>query len=178
MAMNGIGDPLGPAVPTVEEKVSVTQEQTPSLKDKLSKIAETLNSFGSNMMNTSYTRAGRSDERLKVAEPDTNMDVLSMFADKIQNYTWTYKPDNKLGLDPTVQHIGPMAQDLLKVPGLASCVVQDESGYLAVDTTQLSLATIGLLSDATKRIEILEEIIYSFIQQIEAQPQDGGIQGV
>lgn len=169
---------IGPVVPT-NQGPAVEENAAPSFKDRLGEIANHLSGFSKNMLeNTNFSRTGRSDERLKDAEPDTNMDVLSIFTDKIQNYTWNYKPDNKLGLDPTETHIGPMAQDLLKVPGLESTVVQDESGYLAVDAAQLSLANTGLLSDIAKRLQVLEEIVYMFVEQMQSSQQDGGIQGV
>ena len=72
---------------------------------------------------------------------------LNEIADKLGCYRWDYKEDfaDTHGTD-TQDHIGPVAQQLLKIPGLAGAVIQAEDGTLAVNTNYAALAALGLVA--------------------------------
>ena len=80
---------------------------------------------------------------------------LQEVADKIGHFMWSYKTDfaDKTGVD-TKDHVGPIAQELLGIPGLESAVIQTEDGTLAIDTNYLSLATFSLLAALARLIGV------------------------
>lgn len=75
------------------------------------------------------------------------MSQLREIADKLGSYRWTYKDDfaaNK-GID-TNEHFGPVAQQLLEIPGLSGAVMQGPDGTLQVNTNYAALAALGLVA--------------------------------
>lgn len=105
-----------------------------------------------------------SDSRLKNIFGD-NEDIIKTFA-KIKAIEFTYNDkakdipgsENK-GVDDDV-HLGIKAQDLAANPLTASAVSKDpESGYLQVDTKELTTANSAVISELCRRIEILEKIL-------------------
>lgn len=76
---------------------------------------------------------------------DTELRAITDLAQNIGLFEWKYDvplegTDNKL-------HIGPIAQDLLRVPELRAAVHKDpKSGYLKIDTKLLSLAAISYVA--------------------------------
>ncbi len=87
----------------------------------------------------------------------TRDSVLKDYADNIRNYVYNYKPiaqrvssDN----DPSVEHIGPMAQDIEKVN--PACVKTDAQGYESVDTGRLALMNAGAIGDVARQLEELD----------------------
>ena len=93
-------------------------------------------------------------------EKDYEDSVLDGYADHIRNYAYQYN-DKAKDIDPSIdtstEHIGPMAQDVKKV--IPSAVIQDESGYLKVDTARLALANAGAIGDlARENREMKQEI--------------------
>ena len=109
-----------------------------------------------------------SDERIKEKDKTgEELDLVAQVAEKINNYLYHYKPGS--GEDPTQQHSGPMAQELLGVPGYQSAVIEDPSGLLKVDTSRLALANAGMIADLSKRLLMLEEIIQGLMQGPEEQ---------
>lgn len=72
---------------------------------------------------------------------------LQDVADKLGSYRWSYKDDfaGEKGVD-TDEHFGPVAQQLLEIPGLAGAVMQDEDGTLKVNTDYAALAALGLVA--------------------------------
>lgn len=72
---------------------------------------------------------------------------LNEVADKLGSYRWSYKDDfaGEKGVD-TEEHFGPVAQQLLEIPGLAGAVIQDEDGTLKVNTDYAALAALGLVA--------------------------------
>ena len=92
-----------------------------------------------------------------VSDENTQLDLIK---DNIGSYLWQYKPDfvNEYGVDDK-EHLGIVAQELLKVPGLDSAVVQDENGVYKVKTDYIALATLGLVAALTRKVAQLEEII-------------------
>lgn len=72
---------------------------------------------------------------------------LQNIADNIGSYLYSYTEDaqNQYGTD-SKDHLGIIAQDLLKVPGLASAVIKDEYGNYVVDAQKVALAALGLVA--------------------------------
>lgn len=104
-----------------------------------------------------------SDERLKNIFGDDE-DAIKCFA-KIKAIKFTYNdkakeihPNGENQVDDDI-HYGVKAQDLLENPLTASAVEKDESGYLAVNTPELTMANSAVISELCRRIEILEKIL-------------------
>jgi hypothetical protein len=110
-----------------------------------------------------------SDERIKEPIPEEN-DPLAEVAQLMNNYTYHYKPG--VGEDPSVEHSGPIAQELLQVDGYRSTVVEDpRTGLLGVDTARLPLVNTGMIIDISKRLLMLEEFIKAVMGGLEGQGQ-------
>lgn len=104
-----------------------------------------------------------SDERIKNIFGD-NEDAIKAFA-KIDAIEFVYNnkakeiPDGEAkGIDED-PHYGIKAQDLAENPFTASTVKQDESGYLKVDTKELTMANSAVISEICKRLEIIKKIL-------------------
>lgn len=93
-----------------------------------------------------------------VEQKQLELKQLQDIADKIGSYYWSYKEDFAMnnGVD-TKDHIGPIAQQLLSIPGLESAVIQDKDGTLKIDTQYLSLATFSMLAALARFIGIKGE---------------------
>lgn len=93
-----------------------------------------------------------------VEQKQFELKQLQEVADKIGHFMWSYKTDfaDKTGVD-TKDHVGPIAQELLGIPGLESAVIQTEDGTLAIDTNYLSLATFSLLAALARLIGVKGE---------------------
>lgn len=93
-----------------------------------------------------------------VEQKQLELKQLQDIADKIGSYYWSYKEDFAMnnGVD-TKDHIGPIAQQLLSIPGLESAVIQAEDGTLKIDTQYLSLATFSMLAALARFIGIKGE---------------------
>jgi hypothetical protein len=89
-----------------------------------------------------------SDRNLKRdIEPVDEQDVLDRVA-RIPISTWSYKSD-----DPTVRHMGPMAQDFHAAFGLG----KTDRAYDAIDAHGVEFAAIKALSERLQRDEALIE---------------------
>jgi hypothetical protein len=104
-----------------------------------------------------------SDERLKRIFGDDE-DAIKCFA-KIDAIKFEYN-DKAKEIHPNGEHqvdddphYGVKAQDLLKNPLTASTVEKDESGYLAVNTPELTMANSAVISEICKRLEIIEKVL-------------------
>ncbi len=85
-------------------------------------------------------------------------DTLDKYAEHIKNYKYTYKEEAKEidpSIDTSIEHNGPMAQDIEKVNPAA--VVEDESGYKTVDTGRLALMNAGAIADLAREIRELKK---------------------
>lgn len=73
--------------------------------------------------------------------------MLKDIAEKLGCYNWQYKADfaSNKGTDVN-EHLGPVAQELLTIPGLAGAVIQAPDGTLAVNTNYAALAALGLVA--------------------------------
>lgn len=82
---------------------------------------------------------------------------------KIDAYVYNYKPEvqNRMGGEKGVDgatHFGPIAQDLAKNPVTSGTVHKDdESGFLTVDTKQLTLTNTAMISQLARKVAELEE---------------------
>jgi len=87
-------------------------------------------------------------------------DVLDGYIKHIKNYVYHYKPEaQKVGgadpkLDPSVEHIGPMAQDIEKV-NPAAVNTDKKTGYKSVDTGRLALMNAGAIAELAKKVDEL-----------------------
>lgn len=105
-----------------------------------------------------------SDERLKRIFGD-NEDAIKAFA-KINAIEFVYNEnaheaypngEHQIDSDP---HYGVKAQDLLKNQYTASAVEKDpNTGYLVVNTPELTMANSAVISEICKRIEVIEKVL-------------------
>lgn len=90
-----------------------------------------------------------------------NNDLVEAFS-KINSYEFDYKPealqlyDGEKGVDKGT-NVGVLAQELLENPVTANTVVEDENGYLNIETNKLSTANSAVLADVCKRLLVIEE---------------------
>ena len=109
-----------------------------------------------------------SDEEIKIVKRFFNndefydSDLLEAYKnlDSIQ-FTYT---EEATELDPTqdteTMHTGLKAQDLQSQPELSAAVKEDpESGYLMVDTRELTMSNAAAISDICKKLEEIEKKI-------------------
>ena len=95
-----------------------------------------------------------------VADVSDEATQLELIKNNIGSYLWQYKPDFAKEYDVDErEHLGIVAQELLKVPGLDSAVVKDSNGVYRVKTDYVALATLGLVAALTRKVAQLEEII-------------------
>lgn len=98
-----------------------------------------------------------SDERCKELFGST--DILDAIAD-IGSYRFRYKEGaDKIepNADPNRERVGILAQDLQKNPAISESVVeQDPSGYLTVNTKELTTNNTALISELARRLILLE----------------------
>lgn len=83
--------------------------------------------------------------------------VLDGYIEHIRNYAYNYKPEATNvdpNIDPSEDHVGPMAQDIEKVN--PACVKTDENGVKSVDTSRLALMNAGAIAELARKIEGLK----------------------
>ena len=98
-------------------------------------------------------------------DPDDNT-VLKGYADNIRNYVYNYKPEAQAlspDNDPSVTHIGPMAQDIERVN--PACVSKDANGIESVDTGRIAMMNAGAIGDLARSLEDIKERL----SRLEAQ---------
>ena len=86
-------------------------------------------------------------------DTEDEMTQLQNVANNIGSYLYEYKPEaqEQYGTD-NQEHLGIIAQDLLKVPGLASAVHKDEYGNYVVDAQKVALAALGLVAALARKV--------------------------
>lgn len=111
-----------------------------------------------------------------VEQKQFELKQLQEVADKIGHFMWSYKTDfaDKTGVD-TKDHVGPIAQELLGIPGLESAVIQTEDGTLAIDTNYLSLATFSLLAALARLIGVKGEDDTAEQSVADSVPDEGTV---
>lgn len=112
-----------------------------------------------------------------VEQKQFELKQLQEVADKIGHFMWSYKTDfaDKTGVD-TKDHVGPIAQELLGIPGLESAVIQTEDGTLAIDTNYLSLATFSLLAALARLIGVKGEDDTAEQSVVDSVSDEGTVQ--
>ena len=96
------------------------------------------------------------DDQIGIKEGDNFEDdtVLKGYAENIRNYVYNYKPEAMAispDNDPSVTHIGPMAQDIEKVN--PACISKDENGIESVDTGRVAMMNAGAIGDIARSLE-------------------------
>jgi hypothetical protein len=79
-------------------------------------------------------------------------DTLAKYAEHIRNYKYTYTDEAKTvdpDIDTSVEHNGPMAQDIEQVNPAA---VKEINGYKTVDTGRLALMNAGAIADLAREV--------------------------
>ena len=92
--------------------------------------------------------------------------VLKGYADNIRNYVYNYKPEAQEinpDNDPSVTHIGPMAQDIEKVN--PACISKDKNGFESVDTARVAMMNAGAIGDIARTLEDIQ----TRLKRLEAQ---------
>lgn len=90
-----------------------------------------------------------------------NNDLVEAFS-KINSYEFEYTPealqlyDGEKGVDDGT-NVGVLAQELSENPITENTVVEDENGYLNIETNKLTAANSAVLADVCKRLLIIEE---------------------
>lgn len=87
---------------------------------------------------------------------------ISECLDGINSYLFRYKPEyqkeyNDKGLTDDKLHLGCMAQELEENPLTESAVVENEDGIKTVDTRQVAMIDLALITDINNRLKRLEE---------------------
>lgn len=102
-----------------------------------------------------------SDERTKDSDKVTHIsDCLNGISAYLFKYKDSYqKKYNDTGLTDDKVHLGVMAQELEANPLTESAVIENEDGIKTVDTRQVALVDLALITDLADRIHKLEKII-------------------
>lgn len=88
---------------------------------------------------------------------DEDGSILGAYADNIKNYVYNYKPEATQvdpNIDPSQEHIGPMAQDIEQVN--PACVKETPEGVKTVDTSRLAMMNAGAIGDLAREIQDLK----------------------
>lgn len=86
-------------------------------------------------------------------QQNSELEMLKELANKVGCYSYEYKPEFQQDSGANAEeNIGIMAQDLLKIPGLASSVITNEDGSLAVDGNRLALSALGYVAALARHI--------------------------
>lgn len=104
------------------------------------------------------------DKNQRAAELEMLKDLAANVGQYEYNYTQEANEDPTLpGVDDK-DHLGIMAQDLLKIPGLASCVNSQLDGNnqetYTIDTNKLALAAMGYVAALSKIVLDMRGIEY------------------
>lgn len=88
---------------------------------------------------------------------ENNADVTNAYADHIRNYVYNYKPEAQEidpRNDPSVEHIGPMAQDIEQVN--PAVVHENAQGIKSVDTSRLAMMNAGAIGDLARMLKDID----------------------
>ena len=133
--------------------------------ERLKNISEDYRKTGKfkNHDDLGYVIAKSGYDKVNILDDEYDYDdsVLDGYAKYIRNFVYNYNDKAKEidpSIDTSVEHIGPMAQDIEKV--IPSAVVEDkESGYKKVDTGRLALANAGAIGDLAREVKDIKEQI-------------------
>lgn len=156
---NAVSSNIGKMTNSAQDKISSVIKSGDNKEDEDDEKKEAADNALSNMGGGTDS----SDERLKRIFGDDE-DAIKCFA-KIDAIKFEYN-DKAKEIHPNGEHqvdddphYGVKAQDLLKNPLTASTVEKDESGYLAVNTPELTMANSAVISEICKRLEIIEKVL-------------------
>jgi hypothetical protein len=123
------------------------------IKDIAAAIIESGPPYSEQEIKTLVKAAGKDKE----FESDHD-DTLEKYAEFIRNYKYTYTDEAKTvdaSIDTSIEHNGPMAQDIEKVNPAA--VKEDpKTGYKTVDTGRLALMNAGAIADLAREVAELK----------------------
>ena len=154
----------------------IEQEEVPS-DSRIKDLRTVLSDFKMKCIREDFDRDGYcSPEDLKWLisrmkdnnfDMDENSDesVLKGYAENIRNYVYTYKPeavDIDPSIDPTEEHIGPMAQDIEQVN--PACIKETPEGIKTVDTARLSMMNAGAIGDLARQLQDLTDKFNMLLQ--------------
>jgi len=83
---------------------------------------------------------------------------LEEFAKMVNNWSYNYKEG--FGYPTDVTYSGPMAQELLQVPGYEACVFENEEGILQIDQGRLAMTLAGTVADLAKKVQAMEKVLF------------------
>lgn len=130
----------------------------PSNTQNSSAVTSSLNSISDAIANNDAI----SDERCKDLHNEDSINLIGAIAE-LNEYMYKYKqsaqenPDLQSHHVDDDVHVGPTAQELASNPVTEGTVKKDPlTGFLTIDTAQLSLTEMSILSAMAKRIEDIE----------------------
>lgn len=133
----------------------------PTNTQNSSAVTSSLNSISDAIANNSSSDA-ISDERCKDLHNEDSINLVGAIAE-LNEYMYKYKqsaqenPDLQSHHVDDDVHVGPTAQELASNPVTEGTVKKDPlTGFLTIDTAQLSLTEMSILSAMAKRIEDIE----------------------
>lgn len=130
----------------------------PTNTQNSSAVTSSLNSISDAIANNDAI----SDERCKDLHNEDSINLIGAIAE-LNEYMYKYKQSAQE--NPNLQshhvdddvHVGPTAQELASNPVTEGTVKKDPlTGFLTIDTAQLSLTEMSILSAMAKRIEDIE----------------------
>lgn len=158
---NAVSSNIGKMASSAKDMISSVKKDGDNKEDEDEKKEAADNAL-SNVGGTDIGSVG-SDERLKRIFGD-NDDAIKAFA-KINAIQFEYN-DKAKKIHPNGEHqvdddphYGVKAQDLLENPLTASTVEKDESGYLSVNTPELTMANSAVISEICKRLLVIEKVL-------------------
>lgn len=98
---------------------------------------------------------GISDSRLKNIKGEYEYGLKEIL--KLNTVRYQFREDNALGLSPTKEHVGLIAQELQKV--IPEAVSEDGSGYLSIKPDLIQWTVINAIKDLEKQVEDLKRQI-------------------
>lgn len=144
---------------TTNSKVNQSTNQNEQLAKAIAEASKSSDSGAEKSEGKEEANKALSDERCKELFGN-DCDLIGAIAD-LNEYVYKYK-EGADKIDPKATsdevHVGPIAQELKANPVTEAAVEEDPlTGYLKVDTAQLSLAEMSILSAMAKRIEAIEK---------------------
>jgi hypothetical protein len=138
-----------------DESFKYVSDNTDDLKTLAQKIKDQGPPYDPRELEILSKAAGNMDEDHDVDDADIwNDEVLDKYAEYIQNYAYTYKPEAQAvdpSIDPNEEHIGPMAQDIEQVN--PACVEETPEGVKTVDTQRLALMNAGAIASLARQMK-------------------------
>lgn len=140
-------------------KIDNSTKQTEDLAKAISENTKNIDSGAERSEGKEAENKALSDERCKELFGN-DCDLIGAIAD-LNEYIYKYK-EGAEKIDPKATpdevHLGPIAQELKANPVTEAAVEEDPlTGFLKVDTAQLSLTEMSILSAMAKRIEDIEK---------------------